>query len=63
MVTKVWKKWVPNWQARGYRVIISSDLKPSTHCKEVVKTANKIVGFIGRTFEYKSEKVICTLYL
>ena len=49
-------------QERDLGVIISSDLKPSTHCKEVVKTANKIVGFIGRTFEYKSEKVIRTLY-
>ena len=43
-------------------VVISSDLKPSLHCKEVMKTANKLVGFIGRTFEYKSEKVIRTLY-
>ena len=32
------------------------------HCKEVLKTSNKLVGFIGRTFEYKSEKVIRTLY-
>ena len=43
-------------------VIISSDLKPSQHCTEVVKTANKLVGFIGRVFENKSEKVILTLY-
>ena len=49
-------------QERDLGVIISSDLKPSTHCKEVVKKANKLVGFIGRTFEYKSEKVIRTLY-
>ena len=43
-------------------VIICNDLKPGEHCKEVVKTANKIVGFIGRTFEFKSEKVIVTLF-
>ena len=43
-------------------VIISNDLKPSHHCKEVVKTANKLIGFIGRTFEHKTEKVILTLY-
>ena len=43
-------------------VIISSDLKPSHHCTEVVKTANKLIGFIGRTFEHKSEKIILTLY-
>ena len=43
-------------------VIICNDLKPGEHCKEVVKTANKLVGFIGRTFEFKSEKVIVTLF-
>ena len=43
-------------------IIISNDLKPGKHVSEVVKTANKITGFIGRAFEYKSEKVILTLY-
>ncbi len=43
-------------------VMISLDLKPSNQCSKVVKTANKLVGFIGRTFEHKSEKVILTLY-
>ena len=43
-------------------VTISSDLKPGKHCTEVVKTANKLIGFIGRTFEFKSEKVILTLF-
>ena len=43
-------------------VMISDDLKPSNQCSKVVKTANKLVGFIGRTFEHKSEKVILTLY-
>ncbi len=33
-------------------VIICNDLKPGKHCTEVVKTANKLVGFIGRTFEF-----------
>ena len=42
-------------------VTISNDLKPNKHCSDVKKT-NKLVGFIGRTFEYKSEKVILTLY-
>ena len=49
-------------QEKDLGVIISSDLKPQKHCKEVIKTANKLMGFIGRTFEYKSEKVIRTLY-
>ena len=43
-------------------VIISKDLKPGKQCTEVLKTANKLVGFIGRTFEFKSEKVILSLY-
>ena len=43
-------------------VMISSDLKPSQHCSEVVKTANKLVGFIGRAFENKSETVLLKLY-
>ena len=37
-------------------VTISNDLKPDKHCSDVVKEANKLVGFIGRNFEYKSEK-------
>ena len=37
-------------------IIISNDLKPSQHCSEVFKTANKLVGFIGRAFDNKSEK-------
>ena len=41
---------------------ISNDLKPSKHCSDVVKKANKLVGFIGRTFEYKSGKVILMLF-
>ncbi len=37
-------------------VMISDDLKSSNQCSKVAKTANKLVGFIGRTFEHKSEK-------
>ena len=43
-------------------IIICNDLKPGKHFSEIVKTANKITGFIGRAFDYKSEKVILTLY-
>ncbi len=42
-------------------LMISDDLKSCNQCSKVVKTANKLVGFIGRTFEHKSEKVILTL--
>ena len=43
-------------------VTISSNLKPSQQCSEVVKKANKIIGLIGRSFEYKSKDIILTLY-
>ena len=36
-------------------VTISNDLKPTKHCSDVVKKANKLVGCIGITFECKSE--------
>ncbi|MCP3680870.1 MAG: hypothetical protein GY782_11710, partial [Gammaproteobacteria bacterium] len=43
-------------------VTISDDLKPSHQCTEAIKKANKLVGFIGRAFEFKSDKIILTLY-
>ena len=43
-------------------ITISSNLKPSQQCSEVVKKANKIIGLIGRSFEYKSKNTILTLY-
>ncbi len=49
-------------QEKGLGIIISNDLKSEKHISEVVKTANKLTGFIGRAFEYKSGKVIPTLF-
>lgn len=49
-------------QEKDLGITISSDLKPEKHISEVVKTANKLTGFIGRAFDYKSEKVILTLF-
>lgn len=43
-------------------VTITSNLKPSQQCSEVVKKANMLVGFIGRSIEYKSKSTIVTLY-
>ena len=43
-------------------VVISSDLKPSKQCSEVVKTANKLIGFIGRSFEFRTEEIILNFY-
>ncbi len=42
-------------------ILITGDLKPSHHCSEDVKTANKLIGFIRHTFENKLEKVILKL--
>ncbi len=42
--------------------VMINDMKPSNQCSKVVKTANKLAGFIGRTLEHKSEKSILTLY-
>ena len=47
---------------KDFWITISNDLKPSKHCLDVVEKANKLVGFIERTFEYKSEKIIPTLF-
>ena len=43
-------------------VIIHNDLKVAQQCSKVVKTANKILGMIYRTFQYKSEDVMLRLY-
>ena len=44
-------------------ITISNDLKPRKHCSDVVKKANKLVGFIRRIFEFKFEKKIILLIL
>ena len=49
-------------QEKDLGVVISSDLKPSKQCSEVVKTANKLIGFIGRSFEFRTEEIILNLY-
>ncbi len=38
-------------------VMISDDLRLCNQCSKAVKTANKLVGFTGRTFEHKPEKL------
>ena len=49
-------------QEKDLGVVISDDLKPSKQCSEVVKTANKLIGFIGRSFEFRTEEIILNLY-
>ncbi len=43
-------------------VMISNDLKTSTEFSKVVKAANKLNGFIGRTFEHTTKEIILTLH-
>lgn len=41
---------------------VSNDLMPTQHCSEVSESAKRLVGFIKRTFNNKSEKVTSDLY-
>ena len=41
---------------------ICNDLKPVKYCSDIVTKANKLVGFLERNFEYKSEKRLFFLY-
>ena len=48
---------------RDLGVLISSDLKPREQCIAVRNKANKILGFISRSVNNRSEEVILKLYL
>ena len=43
-------------------VIVTNTLKFDRQCAESYKTANKVLGFIYRNFEYKSKDIILPLY-
>ena len=43
-------------------VLVTSDLKVSSQCAKVVKTANRVLGMISRTFTLRSKEVILPLY-
>ena len=43
-------------------VIIQNDLKVSEQCSKVVKTANRILGMVNRTFQNKTKEIIIPLY-
>ena len=49
-------------QEKELGVVISSRLKPSKQCSEVGKTTNKLIGFIGKSFEFRTGKIILNLY-
>lgn len=46
---------------RAFRASICKDLKPKNVAKDIVGTANKLVHFIGKAFEFKSKNVVPTL--
>ena len=43
-------------------VIVQNNLKVSAQCVKVVKTANRILGMIKRTFNCRSKSNILSLY-
>ena len=49
-------------EERDLGVIVQSNLKVSSQCAKVVKTANKILGFIKRTFVTRDVNTIRSLY-
>ena len=47
---------------RDLGVLVQSDMKVSQQCSNVVKTCNKILGLIYRSFTLKSKDAILSLY-
>ena len=43
-------------------VLVQDDLKVSQQCIKAVKTANRILGMIHRTFKYKCKEIVIKLY-
>src|SRR6267154_1675724 len=43
-------------------VIVQNNLKVSEQCSKVVKTANRVLGMISRTFQNKSKEIIIRLH-
>ena len=43
-------------------VIVQNNLKVSEQCSKSVKTANRVLGMISRTFQKKSKEIIIPLY-
>ena len=43
-------------------MLISNDLKPSSHCANTAKGANQALGQIARAFHYWNKKVLAKLF-
>ena len=50
------------WQERDLGVIITKDMKASQQCRKAHLKANKVLGIINRTVQYKSREVLLKLY-
>ena len=44
-------------EERDLGIIMQFDLKCSSHCSKAVKTANRILGMIKRTFTYVNKEI------
>jgi len=49
-------------QERDLGVIITKDMKASQQCRQAYSKANKMLGIINRTVDYKSREVLLKLY-
>jgi len=49
-------------EERDLGVIVHKSLKPTSHCVEAVKAANKTLGMISRTFMFKDKNTMLRLY-
>ncbi len=49
-------------EEKDHGVTISSDLKHTKHCKSASKKADAMLGFNARNLEYKTPRVMLTLY-
>jgi ribonuclease P/MRP protein subunit RPP40 len=49
-------------EERDLGIIVQEDLKWGKQCLKAVKTANKVLGMIKRTFCFLSKEIVITLY-
>jgi len=49
-------------EERDLGVIMQSDMKCNSHCMKAVKTANRVLGMIKRTFTVRDKGIVLQLY-
>ena len=47
---------------KNLRVVVDESLKPTRQCGEAIRKANRMLGYIAKTVEFKSREVILKLY-